>query len=80
VDPVAPRDVQTSGRLEDVERIVAEGEVRGPLPAAAQCRQWDDPNHPRDDDPDEQLAAMFKRVKAALFAWGEMVDHLLPPE
>ena len=104
---------ETSGRLEDVERIVAEGEVRGP-PAGGRSvlawqgapeikvrggpagqlrlgevevaafqgidlpRQWDDPNRPRDDDPDEQLAAMFKRVKAALFAWGEMVDHLLP--
>lgn len=29
-------------------------------------------------DPDEHLAAMFQRVRAALFAWGEMDDHLLP--
>lgn len=42
-------------------------------------RQWDDSDRDHDDDPDEQLAAMFKRVRAALFAWGEMVDHLLPP-
>lgn len=44
------------------------------------ARQWDDPDRDHDDDPDEQLAAMFKRVWAALFAWGEMVDHLLPPQ
>lgn len=104
---------ETVGRLEDVERVVAEEEIReipvdghavlawqgapeiklqgdpaGQLRlqevevAAFQGinlpRQWDDPDRIHDDDPDQQLAAMFKRVKAALFAWGEMVDHLLP--
>lgn len=57
-------------RLEEVEVAAFQGID---LP-----RQWDDPGRIHDDDPGEQLAAMFKRVKAALFAWGEMVDHLLP--
>ena len=41
-------------------------------------RHWDNPDRVHDEDPDEQLAAMFARVRAALFAWGEMVDHLVP--
>jgi hypothetical protein len=39
-------------------------------------RQWDDPEREPDDDPREQLVAMFRRVKAALYAWGEVMDHL----
>lgn len=40
-------------------------------------RHWDD--HERsDDEPDEQLAAMFARLKLAMRAWMESVDHLCP--
>jgi diadenosine tetraphosphate (Ap4A) HIT family hydrolase len=38
-------------------------------------RQWDDPERPRDDDPGAQLAALFRRVRAALSAWAELVDE-----
>lgn len=39
-------------------------------------RKWDDPEREPDDDPHEQLRAMFARVRAALHAWGEVMDHL----
>lgn len=39
-------------------------------------RSWDDPDRERDDDPRDQLAAMFRRVKAALMAWVDVMDHL----
>ena len=39
-------------------------------------RTWDDPDRQLDDDPYEQLSAMFLRVKAALHAWREVMDHL----
>jgi len=41
-------------------------------------RTWDDPEREPDDDPHEQLTAMFERVRAALYAWGEVMDHLRP--
>ena len=41
-------------------------------------RKWDDPEREPDDDPHEQLRAMFARVRAALHAWGEVMDHLRP--
>ena len=39
-------------------------------------RQWDDRGRPADAEPHEELAALFRRVKAALYAWGEVMDHL----
>lgn len=42
-------------------------------------RKWDDPEREPDDDPREQLRAMFARVRAALHAWGEVMDHLRAP-
>lgn len=41
-------------------------------------RKWDDPEREPDDGPSEQLRAMFARVRAALYAWGEVMDHLRP--
>lgn len=40
------------------------------------AREWDDPEREGDDEPDEQLTAMFQRVRAALSAWTEVLDHL----
>lgn len=40
-------------------------------------RRWDDPEREADDHPHEQLTAMFRRLKAAMYAWGEVMDHLL---
>ena len=39
-------------------------------------RTWDDPDRQPDDDSYPQLSAMFLRVKAALHAWREVMDHL----
>lgn len=39
-------------------------------------RKWDDPEREPDEDPRGQLRAMFERVRAALYAWGEVMDHL----
>lgn len=41
-------------------------------------RQWDHPERHDAVDVEGQLRQLFARVRAALFAWGEMVDHLLP--
>ena len=41
-------------------------------------RKWDDPSRQPDAPPDPQLVAMFARVKAALNAWMEVMDHLHP--
>lgn len=38
-------------------------------------RKWDNTER-ADDGPYDQLAAMFARVKAALFAWGDVMYHL----
>lgn len=41
------------------------------------CRAaWDDPEREPDDHRAEQLAAMFERVRAALHARTEVLDHL----
>lgn len=40
-------------------------------------RRWDDPELEPDDGPHEQLAAMFHRLRVALYAWGEVMDHLV---
>jgi hypothetical protein len=39
-------------------------------------RRWDDPEREPDEDPYQHLAAMLQRLKAALYAWGEVMDHL----
>ncbi len=39
-------------------------------------RVWDDPDREPDDDPADQLAGMFERVRAALHSWTEVLDHL----
>ena len=41
-------------------------------------RKWDDPRRRSDEPPDQQLAAMFARVKAALSAWRDAMDRLRP--
>ena len=40
-------------------------------------RAWDSPDRQPDDDPYQQLCAMFLRVKSALHAWGEVMDQLI---
>jgi hypothetical protein len=42
-------------------------------------RKWDDTSRRPDPGPEEQLAAMCKRLKAALNAWMEATDHLRSP-
>lgn len=39
-------------------------------------RLWDDSEREHDEHPGEQLAAMFKRVRLAMNAWMEAMDHL----
>jgi hypothetical protein len=41
-------------------------------------RQWDDPDREPDELPHRQLREMFQRVRSALHAWMEVMDHLLP--
>ncbi|MBL0194009.1 MAG: hypothetical protein IPQ09_07245 [Myxococcales bacterium] len=41
-------------------------------------RTWDDPAREPDEAPHAQLRAMFERVRAALYAWGEVMDHFRP--
>ena len=41
-------------------------------------RRWDDPDRKPDPRPDASLRTLFKRLKAAMFAWGEVMDHLVP--
>lgn len=41
-------------------------------------RKWDDTSRKPDHRPHDQLAAMFQRLKAALNAWMEALDHLTP--
>lgn len=41
-------------------------------------RQWSDDEREPDEPPHEQVRAMFDRLKAALHAWGEVMDHLRP--
>ena len=42
-------------------------------------RKWGDSEREPDEAPYRQLAHLFKRVKAALYAWGEVMDHLRKP-
>lgn len=39
-------------------------------------RRWDDPDREEDAHPHDRLVLLCKRVKAALYAWGEVTDHL----
>jgi hypothetical protein len=39
-------------------------------------RAWSDSEREPDEHPYAPLAAMFRRIKAALYAWGEGMDHL----
>jgi len=41
-------------------------------------RIWDDPDRKADEHPHHQLDALFKRVRAAMHAWREGIDHLRP--
>jgi hypothetical protein len=41
-------------------------------------RRWDDSSRKPDEAPDDQLAAMFKRLGASMNAWMEAMDHLAP--
>jgi hypothetical protein len=41
-------------------------------------RKWDDSTRKPDKAPDEQLVAMFKRLRAAMNGWMEAMDHLTP--
>ncbi len=38
-------------------------------------RHWDDSEREPDPHPHAQLRALLARTKAALFAWGEVMDH-----
>jgi hypothetical protein len=40
-------------------------------------RQWDNPDRKPDEHPHRQLREMFARVRSALHAWMEVMDHLL---
>lgn len=40
-------------------------------------RQWDNPDRKPDEHPHRQLCEMFTRVRSALHAWMEVMDHLL---
>jgi hypothetical protein len=40
-------------------------------------RQWDDPEREPDEQPHRQLGEMFARVRSALHAWMEVMDHLV---
>jgi hypothetical protein len=68
-EPVANVTIAPGGelRLENIE-IVAFQMIELP-------RIFDDPDR-ADDDPHEQLVALFRRVKASLHAWKDGIDHL----
>jgi hypothetical protein len=48
----------------------------GAWQAVAVPRVLDDPDHEPDAGPEEELAAMFGRTRAALVAWMQALDHL----
>ena len=41
-------------------------------------RRWDDPHRRPDQRPDAQLEAMLRRLRVAMDAWMEALDHLTP--
>lgn len=41
-------------------------------------RKWDDSSRKPDKGPHEQLAALFRRLKASLQGWRQALDHLAP--
>ncbi len=71
-DPVAKVICGAGGdlRLESIE--IAAGEIIE-LP-----RRWDDTDREQDEHPAGQLHELFARVRAALHAWMQAVDHLRP--
>jgi hypothetical protein len=69
-DPKLKVTCAASGELR-LDSITAHGFQIIELP-----RIWDDPDRKADPHPGKQLSAMFKRMRAALFAWGEVMDHL----
>jgi hypothetical protein len=56
--------------------------LRGVEIAAGQVmnlpRKWDDDSRKQDKGPHDQLAALFRRLKASLHAWMVALDHLAP--
>jgi hypothetical protein len=56
--------------------------LRGVEIAAGQVinlpRKWDDDSRKQDKGPHDQLAGLFRRVKASLRGWREALDHLAP--
>lgn len=55
-----------------LSRIVLESFV-----AVHPPRVWDDPERPEDDEVHVEVEQMAKRLRAALYAWGEALDHLV---
>lgn len=56
--------------------------LRGVEIAAGQViklpRKWDDDSRKQDKGPHDQLAALFRRLKASLHGWTQALDHLAP--
>ncbi|MCX5748055.1 MAG: hypothetical protein NT062_36810 [Proteobacteria bacterium] len=56
--------------------------LRGVEIAAGQVinlpRKWDDDSRKQDKGPHDQLAALFRRLKASLHGWTMALDHLAP--
>jgi hypothetical protein len=56
--------------------------LRGVEIAAGQViqleRKWDDRSRKQDKGPHDQLAALFRRLKASLHGWTQTLDHLAP--
>jgi hypothetical protein len=71
-DPVVKATCNARGELR-LEEITVSAFQGIDLP-----RKWSDSAHDTDEPPDDQLRAMFDRLKAAIHAWGEVMDHLRP--
>ncbi len=56
--------------------LVLDGVELGAWQAIELPRILDDPDHEPDPGPEEQLRAMFGRIRAALAAWMQALDHL----
>jgi hypothetical protein len=71
-DPVARVLCDPGGALRLASVEIAAGQLIE-LP-----RHWDDPDRKPDEHPAGQLDEFFGRIRAALHAWMQAVDHLLP--